>query len=144
MGISKVDEYGVKNYNPLVIMLPALIIYCIITLGAASWLHHFEKGAVGTTISSFGDCIWLVIMASSTVGFGDVYPVTTEGRWIVGTMFFTGMLLIGVIIGTMSKWIDSLTDNSVQNRELRKNQMKDLENAEEIKQLLKEVLKGGK
>lgn len=33
---------------------------------------------------------------------------------------------------------------SYKNRELRKNQMKDLENAEELKQLLKEVLKEDK
>lgn len=136
---SNVDEYGVRNYNLLMILLPALSIYVIITMGAAQLLFIFEMGAVDATVTNIGDCIWLAVMASSTVGFGEVYPVTAEGRVIVGSMFFVGMLLIGVIIGTMSKWIESLTDNSVQNRELRMNQMKDLQNAEEIKQLLQEL-----
>jgi hypothetical protein len=139
MMMSTVDEYGVKNYNPLIILFPTLLTYAIIVVGAAAWLSYYESGAANTTLHSFGDCVWLAVMASSTVGFGDVYPVTTEGRVITGSMFFVGMLLIGVIVGTMSKWVDGITDNSVQNRELRSNQMKDLQNAEEIKNLLKEL-----
>jgi voltage-gated potassium channel len=134
MKLFTVDEYGVKNWNPLVIMFPAFIAYVIVTSLAGYCISVAEIGAVGSNVTSIGDGIWLAVMASSTVGFGDVYPVTTEGRFIVGGMFFVGMFLIGIIVGSVSTWVSGLFDTNVKNRVLR------LQNAE-IKQALDKLLR---
>jgi voltage-gated potassium channel len=56
-------------------------------------------------IQTFGDAIWWVMTTLSTVGYGDHYPVTTEGRFVaVGLMVF-GVALLGVVTATLAAWL---------------------------------------
>lgn len=40
----------------------------------------------------------------STVGYGDTYPVTSEGRLIAAGMMIGGVALLGVVTGTIASW----------------------------------------
>jgi voltage-gated potassium channel len=63
---------------------------------------HGQHEIVQSNINSIEDSIWWAIVTSTTVGYGDKYPISRLGR-IIGilTMFF-GMALVGVITGNIA------------------------------------------
>ncbi len=56
---------------------------------------YFEKH-INPQVETYGDALWWALCTISTVGYGDIYPITGAGRWtgafliIVGIMFFLG------------------------------------------------------
>lgn len=66
-----------------------------------------------SSISSFWDSFWYSIVTITTVGYGDLYPVTVPGK-IIGLFFIIGSVtLLSTIIG-------NITDKINENREKRK------------------------
>lgn len=131
MKIKKQDEFGITEWNPLFkIILGFAILYGYIAI-ASFPLYYAEFGEPGANISSYRDAFWLLQMAASTIGFGDVYPTTETGRAIVAISFYIGVGIAGFIGATVAGIFTNFTDNSVQNRELRRQN-------EEIIKLLKD------
>lgn len=64
-----------------------------------------ERGTEGANIQTFGDAAWWAITTVTTVGYGDQYPVTTEGRFIAVALMLSGIALIGVITATFASWL---------------------------------------
>jgi voltage-gated potassium channel len=68
-----------------------------------------ERYAPHATIKTFGDAVWWTLSTISTVGYGDLYPVTTEGRLVASTLMIAGIALVGVITGSFATWfVDNL------------------------------------
>ena len=44
------------------------------------WMLALEQGAPDANITTASDAIWYVVVTISTVGYGDQFPVTNEGR----------------------------------------------------------------
>jgi len=64
-----------------------------------------ERTAPGAHISSFGDALWWALVTITTVGYGDLYPVTVTGRLIAAGVMLGGIGLIGVVTATLASWI---------------------------------------
>ncbi|MFF0542602.1 potassium channel family protein [Nocardia thailandica] len=64
-----------------------------------------EYGAPDSKIHSFGDALWWSAVSVTTVGYGDVYPVTTQGRLVSLVLMTLGIGLIGFAIGTTTSWV---------------------------------------
>ena len=63
-----------------------------------------ERYQHGATINSFGKALWWSITTVTTVGYGDVYPVTT-GRVIAVLLMIGGISLVGVVTAALASWI---------------------------------------
>ena len=115
-----VDEFGVVNYKTRFVALfsIAMIITLILVLGSITYFA--EQGATGATINNWSDALWLMVMSSTTIGFGDHYPVTLLGRAMVTCMFILGVGIIGGIGALITSKILGFSDTNVKNRELRK------------------------
>lgn len=90
-----------------------------------------ERNAPGSSITTFPDALWWAVTTMSTVGYGDTYPVTGEGRLLAGAMMIGGVALLGVITGTIASWfVERLhgADDSVEQELVR-----------EVKQLRSEL-----
>ncbi|WP_084497233.1 potassium channel family protein [Nocardia amamiensis] len=64
-----------------------------------------EYGVQDSKIDSFGDALWWSMVSVTTVGYGDVYPVTAEGRFVSLILMTFGIGLISFAIGTTTSWV---------------------------------------
>ncbi|UVS82563.1 potassium channel family protein [Actinokineospora sp. UTMC 2448] len=76
----------------------------LIGLAAALAVLDAERRDPEANITTFGDALWWTLTTITTVGYGDRYPVTTEGRLIAATLMIGGIALIGVATGTIASW----------------------------------------
>ncbi len=85
--------------------LLSLLLMGILVLEFGSlWMLALEQSAPGANITTASDSIWYVVVTISTVGYGDQYPVTNEGR-----MLGSGIIVIGVgIFGTFTGYLANL------------------------------------
>jgi voltage-gated potassium channel len=75
----------------------------VLEFGSLSVLH-LEEQADGANIKTASDALWYVIVTISTVGYGDRFPVTNDGR-LVGAL----IIVIGVgIFGTFTGYLANL------------------------------------
>ncbi len=57
-----------------------------------------------SNIKTAEDAIWWAYVTLTTVGYGDRYPVTTEGRIIAAFLMTTGVGLFGTFTGFLASW----------------------------------------
>lgn len=78
-----------------------------VLLGFSSALavYQQERSAPGSTIRTFGDSRWWACATLTTVGYGDVTPVTPLGRVIAVVLMGCGLALLGAVTGSFSSWL---------------------------------------
>ncbi|GAA3008039.1 potassium channel family protein [Actinokineospora diospyrosa] len=76
----------------------------MVAFGAALAVLDAERSDPNATITPFGDALWWTLTTISTVGYGDRYPVTTEGRLVAGALMVGGIALLGVVTGVIASW----------------------------------------
>lgn len=65
-------------------------------------------------IKSAEDAIWWAYVTITTVGYGDKYPVTTEGRLIAVLLMTAGVGLFGTFTAYASSWFADDKDTKVE------------------------------
>ncbi len=116
----KVDEFGIKNYNYGILGFLSLSLFSLlnIVLGYVTFLA--ETGVVDSPVQNYADALWLMLMSSTTIGFGDVYPITFIGRTAVFVMFILGVGILGGVGAVFANKVFGFADTNIKNRELRK------------------------
>jgi voltage-gated potassium channel len=69
-----------------------------------------ERAVEGSNIKNFGDGLWWAITTVTTVGYGDRYPTTTEGRCLAVALMIMGISLMGVITASVAAWFVKMGD----------------------------------
>jgi voltage-gated potassium channel len=69
-----------------------------------------ESASPHANITNAADAIWWAMVTVTTVGYGDFYPVTTEGRIIASGMMMVGIGLFGTLSGAMASILLSKSD----------------------------------
>jgi voltage-gated potassium channel len=64
-----------------------------------------ERAEKGATITTFGDALWWAATTVTTVGYGDRYPITPQGRYIAGGLMLGGIALLGIVTATLATWL---------------------------------------
>jgi len=70
-----------------------------------------ERGVEGSNIKNFGDGLWWAVTTVTTVGYGDRFPVTTEGRLLAVLLMLAGISLVGVITASVASWFVRMSQN---------------------------------
>lgn len=67
--------------------------------------------APNSNIKTAEDALWWSYTTITTVGYGDRFPVTTEGRLIAVVLMTTGVALCGTFAGYIASLLMSKNDN---------------------------------
>jgi voltage-gated potassium channel len=71
---------------------------------AAIQITITERVSPSGNIDNFSDGLWWAFTTITTVGYGDHYPTTSEGRIIAVCLMILGISLLGVISATIAAW----------------------------------------
>jgi voltage-gated potassium channel len=74
----------------------------LLLFGCAYAEFQFEKTANPGQFANFGEALWWAIVTTTTVGYGDKFPITLGGRMVAGVLMLTGIGLIGTLAATLS------------------------------------------
>lgn len=88
----------------------------VVSLGAVGIfaVEHNDNKAIAT----LGDAFWWAIVTATTVGYGDVSPVTAEGRMIAVVLMLLGIGFIGVLTATITSFFLEPADTTAQRNAL--------------------------
>lgn len=76
---------------------------CGIMLGFSGILmYYIERNAQPQAFENIGDGFWWAIVAFTTVGYGDIYPVTPLGRLLSSLISLIGIAMIAIPTGIIS------------------------------------------
>lgn len=64
---------------------------------------YIERGVANTQFTSIPNAMWWCIVTMTTVGYGDMYPVTPLGRVVAGFAMLTGVALFGLLMNVIGK-----------------------------------------
>ena len=83
--------FGTVSDNSLRAIKLTLTILVLLTVSAG--LFYSVEHAANPAVRTFGDAFYYTVVTLSTVGFGDVLPVTAAGRWVT-----IGAIIAAIII----------------------------------------------
>lgn len=96
--------------------------FASITIGAIAE-YLIESPQPDAKITNLGDAFWWAMATVTTVGYGDVFPVTTEGRIVGAVLMLVGISILGIFISTLGTM---LIENRLSSRVIAYNVKKTL------------------
>ena len=92
-----------KDRRPLLIIAQILLVYIALLV----LLYLCERGQPGSQINSIWDAFWYSFVTLSSVGYGDITPVTPAG-YLIGVFFLImAMGLLVALIGSVVSFLQS-------------------------------------
>lgn len=76
----------------------ALVVLYLASVG----IYHFENEAQPDKFSSVPDSMWWAVVTLTTVGYGDVYPITLGGRLFTSVVLVCGLGFVAVPTGLLA------------------------------------------
>jgi voltage-gated potassium channel len=76
----------------------------LVVFMASLAVYDAERGAEDASIAGYGDAVWWALTTITTVGYGDEYPVTGEGRLVAVLLMVSGIALLGVVTAAVASW----------------------------------------
>jgi len=96
------------NYLKFALIVAGFIVAYILLLSS---LIAIEAHAPNANIITFDDALWFSIVTLTTVGYGDLHPVTDQGK-LFGSIFLLFSLgFYGVLIGQITNFMNTVKEN---------------------------------
>jgi len=88
-----------KSREQLLLSLTILLVVLVI---ASSIMYYAERDVQPDKFESIPHAMWWGIVTLATVGYGDVYPVTTMGKIVAAVVVVTGIAIFALPTATLS------------------------------------------
>ena len=75
----------------------------VVTIASLAVLDAERRGS-DANITTIGDALWWASTTIATVGYGDRYPTTGQGRLVAVGLMLAGIALLGVITASFASW----------------------------------------
>ncbi|GAA1496415.1 potassium channel family protein [Paeniglutamicibacter kerguelensis] len=83
------------------VLVSAILLIYTVALSVLS----FERSAPNANITTMRDSLWWAVVTTTTIGYGDYYPVTAPGRWAAVALMIGGFAALGMVTATLSSWL---------------------------------------
>lgn len=112
--ISRYNESLVRFSLALKIIRPELVLFFIVTnvflFLAAAGIYFFEKDVQPQAFASIFHSLWWAIITLTTVGYGDVYPISAGGRTFTYFVLLIGLGVITIPAGLIASALSEARD----------------------------------
>lgn len=78
----------------------------LLVLGALA-ITRAERGHPESTITTVAEGLWWALTTMTSVGYGDLVPVTSDGRLVASAVMLGGVALAGIVSATIASWLVS-------------------------------------
>jgi voltage-gated potassium channel len=97
-----IAQFAVAKREESALLAAVLLCLLLIVCGSIAILQ-FEVPA-GGNITSAEDAMWWAITTMTTVGYGDRFPISTEGRLVAVCLMAAGVGIFGTLSGLVAAW----------------------------------------
>ena len=99
---------------------------------------QLERADPASDINTLPDALWWALATVTTVGYGDITPITTEGKLLAAVLMVAGIALLGIVTATLASWlVDRIAEESERSESVELRAIGELH--EEIAALRREV-----
>jgi len=95
-------DFALERRAESAVVAATLVTILVVMVSAVSVLH-FED-APDSNIKTPEDAVWWSVVTLTTVGYGDRFPVTSEGRLVGAVLMMMGVALVGTLSGLAASW----------------------------------------
>lgn len=81
----------------------------MVIMAGALGFHYMEAG-VNPNVHSLWDSFWWTVVTLTTVGYGDIYPVTTGGRILAIFLMLGGIATFSAVTATIGAYLVNKKD----------------------------------
>lgn len=96
--LNKAVEFAEQTY----LIYTATIGGVVLMSGALGF--HYMEGGINPNVHSLWDSFWWTVVTLTTVGYGDIYPVTTGGRILAMVLMLGGIATISAVTGSIAAY----------------------------------------
>ena len=100
-------------------LLALVILSLMLVYLAACGIHYFERVEQPEEFGSILDSMWWAIVTLTTVGYGDVYPITPGGKIFTALVTLIGVGLIAIPSGLLAS---VLTEARVERKQIEESE----------------------
>ncbi len=95
-----------RFHNAFLIAREEIILFftitCILLFLAGVGIYYFENNVQPENFSSVFQSLWWAVATLTTVGYGDIYPITTGGKIFTTIVLFIGLGIVAVPAGLVA------------------------------------------
>tara|TARA_R110002051_G_scaffold97990_3_gene168089 strand:+ start:44 stop:394 length:351 start_codon:yes stop_codon:yes gene_type:complete len=89
-----------------------LIVTLILIYFSAVGIYYFEHEVQPENFASIFDSLWWAIITLTTVGYGDVYPITVGGKVFTFFILMIGLGIVAIPTGIISSALTKSVDKT--------------------------------
>ena len=99
-------------------LMVTIFISFILLIFSASLMYYIEVEVQPDKFESIGHSIWWAVATLTTVGYGDIYPITGLGKFLAGVIALIGVGLVALPTGIISSAFIEKMQQSKQKKQV--------------------------
>ena len=104
---SALEDFFSAIYHERTAFAGALYLFCVTLFLSSALMYLVEHSAQPEVFSSFPETLWWSLITLTTVGYGDVAPITAIGKVIGGITAFMGVCVVALMTGIVASAFSS-------------------------------------
>ena len=95
----------------------ALLLSAVLIYGAAVGIYYCERYVQPDAFGSIPAALWWAVITMTTIGYGDVYPVTPAGKALTALVALLGLGMVAIPTGLLAAALMKSATRKTTNRE---------------------------